>query len=70
MWIIQRSETARTCHENCCKGTRKANTNTSQYELNAVWIYARKRNSGCDIHCEENVKGISKEGQEVVYVFC
>ena len=35
----------------------------------AVWIYARKRNSECDIHCEGNVGGISKEGQEVVYAF-
>ena len=31
---------------------------------------ARKRNSGCDIYCEKNAGGISKEGQEVVYVFC
>ena len=29
-----------------------------------------KRNSGCNIHCEKNAGGISKEGQEVVYVFC
>ena len=29
LWIIQRSETARTCHENCSKGTREANMNTS-----------------------------------------
>ena len=28
------------------------------------------KNSGCDIHCEENAGGISKGGQEVVYVFC
>ena len=42
--------------------------NTSQFEGNAVWNYARKRNSGCDIHCEKNAKGISK-GQEIVYVF-
>ena len=33
------------------------------------WIYARKRKSGCDIYCK-NAGGISKEGQEVVYVFC
>ena len=38
--------------------------------LNEMQIYARKRNSGCDIHCEKNAGGISKEEQEVVYVFC
>ena len=43
--------------------------NTSQFEQTAVWIYARKRNSGRDIHCEENAREISKEGQEVAYVF-
>ena len=32
--------------------------NTSQFERNAVWIYARKRNSRCDIHCEKNAGGI------------
>ena len=25
-------------------------------------------NSGCDIHCEKNAGGISKEGQKVVYM--
>ena len=33
--------------------------NTSQFEYNVVWTYARKRNSGCD--CEENAGGIPKE---------
>ena len=33
-------------------------------------IYSRKTKSGCHIYCEENAGGISKEGQEVVYVFC
>ena len=48
----------------------EANTITSQFEQKAVWIYARKRSSEYDIHCEENAGVISKEGQEVVYVFC
>ena len=25
-----------------------------------------KKNGGCDIHCEEDAGGISKQGQEVV----
>ena len=69
LWIIQRSELARTCHKNCRKGAREANTNTNQFEWNAVWIYARKMNNTCDDHCEENAGGILKKGQEVAYVF-
>ena len=29
-----------------------------------------ERNSGCDIHCKKNAGGKSKEGQQVVCVFC
>ena len=65
-----KSETTRICHENCWKATRKANTNTDQFEYNAGWIYARKRNSGRNSHSEENAHGTSKEGPEVVYVLC
>ena len=36
--------------------------------LNAVWFYDRKRNSGCNFYCEEDTGGISNEGQEVVLV--
>ena len=44
------------------------NMNTYYCKYNAVWIYARKRNSGCNIYCEENAGEISK-GREVVYMF-
>ena len=47
----------------------EVNTNTSQFEWNAVWIYARKRNSGCDIHCK-NAEGISRRTRSCIYVFC
>ena len=40
------------------------NLNEMQFE------FKPGRNSGCDIHCKKNARGISKEGQEVVYVFC
>ena len=33
-------------------------------------FYARKTSNGFNIDCEENARGISKERQEVVHVFC
>ena len=36
-------------------------------QLNAIWIYVRKRSSGCNIHCKIELGRISK-GQ-VAYVF-
>ena len=41
------------------------NLNEMQFEF-----MPGKKVSGCDIHFEKNARGISKEGQEVVYVCC
>ena len=41
------------------------NLNEMQFEF-----MPGKEVGGCDIHCEKNAGEISKEGQEVVYVFC
>ena len=37
---------------------REANTNIDQIEQNAIWIYAGK--NGCNIHCEKDIRGITK----------
>ena len=41
---------------------------TDQSEYNQVLISTKKRNSGCNIHCED-AGGASKEEKEDLYVF-
>ena len=34
----------------------------------AVWFYAKQRNGRCSVHFEEVIRGVLRQGEEVVYV--